>query len=92
MNIVFVLTMRRYGNTESHSYVVAAHTSLKAALKEGIEHMEFRGNKYEPSIDLVYLDESKSFTICYNGCEARFLLEQMSTRKKKKIVGEKNVS
>jgi len=45
--IIYVTTMYRYGNRESHSYVQHAGTDKKEALQAGIDENYSRGRKYE---------------------------------------------
>lgn len=82
---VFTVVMQRWGSSENHSYISSINTSLKAALKEGIQHMEYRGGKYEPLIEMRYVDSNlPDCTICRDGDEARFILEQISPKRNKR--------
>jgi hypothetical protein len=45
---IYILNTRRWAGEEPHSYVAAVFDSVVAALKEGLEHAEYRANKYEP--------------------------------------------
>ena len=73
--IVYVVVMCRWGDDENHSYVSSVHTTLRAALVEGLDHMEHRSNKYEPMIYSEYVDMRRAGRImCENGEQARKLL------------------
>ena len=47
---VFVVTMYRWGNTESHSYPLGVFDHSLTALSAAQEEMINRANKYEPEI------------------------------------------
>lgn len=47
---VYVVTMYRYGNHESHSYVLGAWSKKAKAQDEGVQEEEHRGGKYKPEI------------------------------------------
>lgn len=46
----YVVTMYRFGDRESHSYVEGVYSKKYAAMKAGEEEREYRGGKYEPAI------------------------------------------
>jgi len=50
MENIYVTTMYRYGDRESHSYVVYAGFSEKDAIKAGLDNKEYRGGKYYPEV------------------------------------------
>ncbi|MNQ55258.1 hypothetical protein D3C85_693450 [compost metagenome] len=54
--IVYVVTMQRWGDSESHNYVVGAYTDVLQAKEVGLAHRAWRGGKYEPSITEVEID------------------------------------
>jgi hypothetical protein len=54
---IFVVTMCRFGDTESHHYVIGAFSKKAAAIKAGEMEREYRGGKYEYVIDEHILDE-----------------------------------
>ena len=48
---IYVVTMYRWGDRESHSYVHGIYTKKELALKMAQEEKEYRGgNKYYPEI------------------------------------------
>jgi hypothetical protein len=49
-NKIYVTTMYRWGDRESHSYVLYAGFSKHKAIKEGEDCKKDRGNKYMPEI------------------------------------------
>lgn len=76
--IIYVLEMCRWASSENHSYVSGVYSTLKMALKEGIEHAEFRAGKYEPKIYMTTLDTSVTHNIlCDNLTEALKLYEEL---------------
>lgn len=78
--IVYVLMMCRYGDSESHSYVSGVYTSLVSACKEGIEHSEYRANKYEPYIYMIGVDDVKTHNVlARNSNEVKALIESTKT-------------
>ena len=44
---IYVTTMYRYGDRESHSYVIHAGTDKMEAWQEGVDENDYRGCKYE---------------------------------------------
>jgi hypothetical protein len=50
--------MRRWGDAESHSYIIGAFSDLAKAFIEGIENKLFRGGKYEPFIEECFVDQN----------------------------------
>ena len=49
-NDVYVLLMRRWGDSEGHTYVRGVFGDKEMAEKIGAEEKEYRGGKYEPDI------------------------------------------
>lgn len=47
---VWVVEMLRWGDRESHSYVIGVYSSRVAAVHAGKDEREHRGGKYEPEI------------------------------------------
>lgn len=85
--IVYVVEMNRWGDTENHHYLGGVFENLIEALEEGYQHGKWwRANKYEPLIYMVEVykkgDEAHPRgthnIICRNSDEARHLLEQLS--------------
>ena len=54
--IIYVVTMQRWGDSESHNYVVGAYTDALQAKEAGLAHRAWRGGKYEPSIVEIEVD------------------------------------
>lgn len=56
---IYIVTMLRYGDRESHHYIIGAYTDLALAYIDGIEHGKFhRANKYEPLIQEITVDSN----------------------------------
>lgn len=79
MSRIFVVTMQRYGNEESHNYVIGAYTCLAKAYIDGIEQGHFhRAGKYEPSIVETRVDcpigiiKSVSLTVALDYAKLKF--------------------
>jgi hypothetical protein len=53
---VWVVTMRRWGDPEMHSYVVGVYSSKRLAEYSGKDEREYRGGKYEADIKAFKLD------------------------------------
>lgn len=47
---IYIVTMHRWGDSESHSYFLCAHTKKHAALKAGDDEHDYRGGKYYPLV------------------------------------------
>lgn len=87
--IVYVVEMLRWGDSESHSYVSGVYSNLIKALEAGIEHANFRGNKYEPAICMISIDEAKTFNnLCRNLEEAKELYQSTTGNPWKETSGE----
>jgi hypothetical protein len=50
--VIYVVEMLRYGDRESHSYVVGVFTSASEAEKCGLYYDYWRGGKYRASISV----------------------------------------
>lgn len=57
--IIYVVTMQRNGDSESHNYVIGAWSDLAIAAIEGLSHKLYRANKYEPKIEILTVDNDK---------------------------------
>ena len=55
-NLIYVVTMYRWGSWEEHSYVTGAYSTLDLALVAAKEEREYRGGKYEYEILEMKLD------------------------------------
>lgn len=53
---LYVVTMHRWGDEESHSYVEGVFTDVVDALKCGYAERAYRGCKYEPKITEIFLN------------------------------------
>jgi hypothetical protein len=53
---VYVVTMYRHGNRESHSYVLGAWSDRKSAEVAGDVEEAWRGGKYKPEVTQWILD------------------------------------
>lgn len=57
-NPVYIVTMYRWGDRESHSYVLGAYSTKTKAEKAGQKEKEYRGGtKYYPECIEVVIDE-----------------------------------
>ena len=52
----YVVHMLRYGNSESHSYILGVFSKKHSAMSAGSAEQLYRGNKYEPNIVECILD------------------------------------
>lgn len=53
---VWVVTMRRWGDDESHNYLLGVFSDECKALKAGTKERDYRGCKYEPKLEQVVID------------------------------------
>jgi len=60
---IYVTTMYRYGDKESHSYVSYAGFSKHKAIEDGRECQKNRGNKYYPQVVEFTPDDPTSMKI-----------------------------
>jgi hypothetical protein len=59
--LVYIVTAYRFGNRESHSYVVGAFDNEEASLKQAKIEREWRGGKYECEVRSMELNESLKY-------------------------------
>jgi hypothetical protein len=52
--------MQRYGDNESHNYIIGGYTDLAVAAVEGLAMRLYRDNKYEPKITMIKLDSNET--------------------------------
>jgi hypothetical protein len=57
---VYVVEMLRWNSRENHSYVIGCFHTEKEAIKQAVDHMEFRGGKYSAEIT-GYRNETEEF-------------------------------
>ena len=62
---VYVVTMQRWGDDESHNYVKGVFTKKAQAQKCGESERAYRGCKYEAKISELVLDEHDQETLDY---------------------------
>lgn len=62
---VYVVTMQRWGDSESHNYVQGVFTKKAQAEKCGAAEREYRDGKYEPRITEMILDKHDSDSMDY---------------------------
>lgn len=62
---VYVVTMHRWGDSESHNYVQGVFTKKFQAEKAGKAENLYRGGKYEYKISECTLNEHDSDSISY---------------------------
>ena len=49
-DILYVVTMYRWGDRDAHSYVLGVYTKKNAAIKAAELDTEYRGGKYAPEV------------------------------------------
>ena len=54
---IYIVEMLRNGNTEKHSYIVGAFTSVKTADMVGEAEEYWRGGKYRKNLIMSKVDE-----------------------------------
>lgn len=59
---VYVVTMYRWGDTESHSYVLGVWSNQELALLHGNLESNFRGGKYDPKVTEWIIDANEHDT------------------------------
>jgi len=59
--LVYIVTMYRYGDREKHSYVLGAFSTENNARERGELEKDYRGGKYEPEIIRFYVDSPTDF-------------------------------
>lgn len=65
---MYVVTARKWGERETHSYTVGVFSKKNAAMKYADMHTEYRGGKYACIVEKCILDEykdDKEFFITY---------------------------
>lgn len=75
--MIYVVTMLRNGERESHHYIIGAYTDLAQAYIDGIEHGKFhRADKYLPLIQEIGVDDDHiqevPLTVCLNYAKLKF--------------------
>jgi hypothetical protein len=58
---IYNVTAYRWGDRESHSYVVGVFDNEETAIKEAKLETEFRGGKYECEVRSMELNESLKY-------------------------------
>lgn len=58
-NTVYVVTMHRWADEESHNYTLGAFSTPEIADEEGLKEMTNRGNKYGYRITPCEIDKLK---------------------------------
>lgn len=66
MSIVYVVTMQRWGDDESHNYVIGVFSSQEDAFEAGDVERSYRGCKYEPKVIECTLDDFDKKKIKYH--------------------------
>ena len=56
---VYIVEMQRWGDTETHHYIVGAYYEKAKAEDAGEKEAQWRGGKYEPNIVEVEIDRPK---------------------------------
>lgn len=62
---LYVVTMYRFGNTESHSYLLGVYDELYEAVMNAKGERDYRGGKYEAQILRVELNQTKIRQLMY---------------------------
>ncbi len=55
---VYIVTMYRYGDKESHNYIIGVYTTKNIAIMNGNVELLCRGYKYYPEVIETELDKS----------------------------------
>lgn len=63
---VYVVTMHRWGDEESHNYVQGVFTKKAQAQKCGDAERSYRGCKYEPKITEMILNQQDEDSLNYH--------------------------
>ena len=59
--LVYIVTAYRFGDRESHSYVVGAFDNEEESMKQAKHEREWRGGKYECEVRSMELNESLKY-------------------------------
>lgn len=70
-NLVYVVTMYRWGSREGHSYLVGVFYDLEKAKIEAEKEREHRGGKYEWIVQAMCLD--KDVRSSYEDCKMKIV-------------------
>ena len=62
---LYVVTMHRWGDDESHNYVQGVFSKKAQAQKAGKAEKDYRGGKYEPKISVIILDQHDEDALKY---------------------------
>lgn len=76
---IYNVTAYRWGDRESHSYVVGVFDNEETAIKEAKLETEFRGGKYECEVRSMELNESlkyKNYDVVLALPKTRFGVEE----------------
>ena len=63
MRYVYVVTMRRYGDREKHSYIIGVFTARQSAIINGGAEELMRGGKYTADIERFLLNQTFDFPL-----------------------------
>jgi len=76
-NYIYVVERLRWGGEESHHYVIGVYSNLREAVKDGIEHHDYRGGcgKYQPRIIQTKIDSNEHNTMVHNIEQAHALMD-----------------
>ena len=56
--LVYVVTMQRWGDNETHHYLEGIYIDIKTAKTQGEEESLHRARKYEPHIEKLKINET----------------------------------
>ena len=62
-NLMYGVTMQRWGDNETHNYVLGVFTTKLNAKKAGELEREYRGGKYEYCITIHIIDDFNDHNI-----------------------------
>lgn len=70
--MLYVVEMQRWGDNETHHYIIGAFSSESAAIEAGDIEKVWRDGKYEPHIQQLVVDKEmdKEKIDYYNDCSA----------------------
>ena len=74
-NLIYVVEMLRWGDDETHHYVLGAYTTLAKAKLSGNAEKSWRAGKYDYRIVYVNLDQEPDFNIMGYHKECTYIRE-----------------
>ena len=60
---IYVVEMLRYGDHESHHYIIGAYSTTELAQSAGAVERSWRGGKYEPRVEEIEIDNVNTYPL-----------------------------